>query len=183
MFRKLLSSAAALAVLGLLGFAQFASADDACDAGCGKTKCESVTETKIVKVHCYTSTCEEMCLCKGCLLQGLFKGWWPPQNYCGCNSGACAACDAGCDCAGCDKCSHPINRKFLVVKIKAHEETVRKCVPTCCATGCAAPAAVVPAPKAPEVIPAPKPADGKGVGEVLMIEEGAPGVAHTMPTR
>jgi len=185
MFRKFLSSAAAIAVFGLLGMSQLASADD-CDTGCCKKTCTPVTETRKVADRCYSVSCEEFCLPKCNLAHAWFRGWWPREDHCSCC--ATQACDKGCDdCGCCDKCGRVMTRRDLVVKIKVHEETVHKCVPTCCATGCcAAPAAAVPALPAPksEVIPAPKAAPApKGDSEVLMLEDGAPGVAHTMSAR
>jgi hypothetical protein len=175
MFRNLLHSAAAIAAFGLLGFSQVARAQDCdggcCNAGCCKTGCTSVPNVKKVKVHCYNDVCQDLCV-PGCdlhqLCSGLFKGWHC-VDYCGCHGNA--ACESGCgDCAE-GKCKKVhCQQKFLVVKVRTHEETGRKCVSDSCPAGSACttlPMQMAPPPppgKGPEAIPAPK--GNPGAGEV-----------------
>jgi hypothetical protein len=171
MFVKPLTSALAVAVLGLLTVTQIASADPG-DGGCCGKKCTSVPDVKKVAVRCYSDTCEDICLPSCCLSQfcsGLFRGWHCP-DYCGgghCGGGHCdsGACDTGCDSCSEGKCKkNHCPKKELVVKIRTHEEPTRKCVADVCpAGGCAAPVyqmAPPPPGKGPEVIPAPKGAPG-----------------------
>jgi hypothetical protein len=154
MVRKMLTSALAFAALGLLGFASLTRAgDDCCPT---KKTCESVTETKKVSKRVYDNECYDKCYPKcglSVFVTGLFKGWRTNDCCDTCNS--CASCEGKCACK-------PRNEKYLLIKIRTHEECVHKCVPVeqCCTTGCeAAPAA--PAGPKPEIIPAPK-GDGKG---------------------
>ena len=161
MFRNLLTSTAAIAALGLLGFCQVARAQDCCGSGCCDTGCTSIPNVKKVKVHCYTDECHDHCVA-GCdfhqLCNGLFKGWHC-VNYCGCN-----ACETACDECGEGKCKKlHCQQKFLIVKVRTHEEIGHKCVPTCCPSTCGASVIEMapPGPK-PEVIPAPKGNVGDG---------------------
>ncbi len=99
-------------VLGALASAAVASdrlhPNRANDCDC--KVCQPVSEVKKVPVRVYTSVCDDFCLLRPSFLGGLF-----------CNQ----------DCAGCKdaRCGPVHTKKFLVVKIRTHEECVTKCVP------------------------------------------------------
>ena len=97
------------------------------DAGCTKTVCRPVCETKTVTKRVYAERTEEFCLpCS--FLHCLFP------SKCG--------------------CSHVRTRKLLILKLQKCEVPVKKCVPvqvpacTTCAPACSAPCATC-APTAP----------------------------------
>lgn len=163
MFVKPLSSALAIAGLALLGVAQIASADAGDGGCCGKKGCTSVPDVKKVAVRCYSDTCEDLCVPKCSLSQfchGLFRDWHC-KDYC-----AGGHCDGGGGDAGCGECPKSKCKKMhcpqktLIVKIRVHEEAVRKCVPTCCPDGAACTVPPPPPGPRPEAIPAPKGAPG-----------------------
>lgn len=82
-----------------------------CDAGqCqGECKvCQPVTEKKKVSKRVYSSVCEDFCLPRCTFLGGLM--------------GSCEECKEA-------RCGPVHTKKYLVVKIRTHEECVTKCVP------------------------------------------------------
>jgi hypothetical protein len=160
MVRKMFTLALAAVGLGMLGLTAVARAGDCCDdcGSCRKQKCDqccSVTETKNVSKRVYDSECKPLCMphCTlKCVAHSLTSGWKTPSD---CDGPPC--CD---DCNACG-CKKVCKQKFLIIKIKHHEECVHKCIATepCCPATCEfAPA--MPAPKG-EPIPAPK-IEGKG---------------------
>ena len=144
--RRLFS--AALALAGLIGMSRLAGADElpvvaGCPDACVEKVCRPVVETKTITKPVFTSVCEEVCepRCWSC---GLF--------------GRCSSCGPDHSCV-----MH--TRKFLVVKLRKHEECVNKCVvdytPSCttCAPGYAPAPSMVPQMEikpAPEPLPLPK---------------------------
>jgi hypothetical protein len=158
MFRMMHITAAAVAALGLLGFTSMARAgDDDCSSGhCRKRhcdQCESTTETKKVAKRVYDDECKDLCV-PACSLKGhcLFHGW-----KCEKHNDCAADCPEECKEGRCKKLH--CKQKFLIIKIRYHDECVHKCTANeCCATSCeGAPAA--PAGAKPESIPPPKPGD------------------------
>jgi len=159
MMRKGMARALAAAICGLLGLAPTASGGDliggdCCPAPCGKKVCCPVEETKTVSKTCWTYHKKDFCL--PCSMLGMLLH----------------RCDCGKAC----------HRRVLVMKIRKHDEPVKKCIPVepdChapCAPGCGggapgAPATVLTAPwpppgamiqpgthpAGPEALPPPKP--------------------------
>ena len=127
MIRITLRSMLLLAALGIAGLAASARADNPanCDAGC--KVCCPVTEMKKVTKRVYSDTCEDFCLPRSSFLGGLFHK----------------------DCAECKEasCGKVRTKKYLVVKIRTHEECITKCVPT--PSGAAPAPAAVPLPVKP----------------------------------
>jgi len=105
-----------------------------CDDGCGKV-CRAVTENRKVITRVYCSEREDFCLPKCSVFGSLFGGK-------GC--GECGECGA------CGECGRMRKKKYLIVKLKPHEECVIKCVAeSACTPACTpglAPASVPPAP-------------------------------------
>lgn len=120
MSRKFWTRARTLVALGLLAITQIAVAGDypeivagCCPAGSCRKVCRPTVESKKVSTRVYDSACEDFCLPKCSLFGGLF-------GHKGCRGdGADSACA---------KCEHPRMRKYLVVKIRHHEECENKCV-------------------------------------------------------
>lgn len=155
MNRKILTARLALAACGLLGIASFGYAGDCsvivesgCADGCGAKVCRPVVETRKVGKRVYDDICEDFCLPRCSLFSGLFG-----HKNC-CDEGHCAAC------------GNVRTKKYLIVKIRNHEECVNKCVveQACCqpAAPCCVPATGIPAavplmnpPTAPRAMPAP----------------------------
>ena len=133
--------ASVLAILGLLGLAQFAAAQApvigaGCADACPEKVCHRVPEMKTVVDRKYDDVCEDYCRprCPGFF--GHFGG--------------------GCDCANGD-CGSVRTKKYLLIKISRHDEPASKCVVEVAAPACAAPCygpAPVMAPPMPQ--PAPK---------------------------
>jgi hypothetical protein len=89
----------------------------ACPAPC--KKCVPTTKTKTVTKVEYGSGCEDFCLpnCSGMMFGGCGKK--------SCDS--CNDCQTGCNDGTCHKCGKVKTRKYLIMKVKKHEE----CVPSC----------------------------------------------------
>jgi hypothetical protein len=109
------------------GFATAASAGDKLlpvrgESGDCKV-CQPVTETKKVATRVYTKSCEDFCLPRCSFLGGLF-------------------CRSNCDECKELKCGPVRTKKYLVVKIRTHEECVTKCVPK---PSCETPVPIPPA--------------------------------------
>jgi hypothetical protein len=162
MFFTTLRWAVPAVALTLLGLAQLGAADgpvlcDACPPACCKKGCEPRVETKKHAKRVYDDTCEEFCLPKCSLAafcNGLFSGWKCNHHDCHHHSAGCA------DCESCTRCEHrPRTRKYLLVKIRHHEECHTKCVPVlkCCPDELPCDGAIpgMAPGKAPEPIPAP----------------------------
>ena len=143
MTRKLITLLLSLAALGLLGLGQIALAADPpgvveayCGDACSHKVCRPTVDTRQVPKRVYDDTCEEFCLPKCSLFGGFFR--------------------KGCDGDGaCGSCEHPHKRKYLIVKIRYHEECVNKCV---LEEHCPAPPpCVLPAPSVPASATQPMP--------------------------
>ena len=139
----------------------------ACEAPCLKKVCVPEQATRTVEKRVYGDVCEDFCVPK-CTFGGGFGGFLHHKHDdCGaCGPDGCG--HGGCEDGNCAECGKHIRvRKFLVVKIRPHEECYTKCnvaYEAPCAHGaCEAPAgcagAVVapPAPTPPvEKVPPPK---------------------------
>jgi hypothetical protein len=120
-----------LVMLGSIGLVASASAGDKLLAGHGDggdcKVCQPVTETKKVATRVYTNSREDFCLPRCSFLGGLF-------------------CRSKCDDCKETKCGPVRTKKYLVVKIRTHEECATKCVPK---PVCETPIQLAPAAKAP----------------------------------
>ncbi len=170
MIRKLILTAAAVALVCLMAATRTANAGD-CAAGCApaapaccdsgmKKVCQPISDVKKVNKVVDSQGCEDFCVPHCSLTGGLFK--WPKKKGCAeqpeCNTaGTCDSCANG----NCAKCGKVHTRKYLVIKVKTHEECVTKCVvgyePCNTAKTCELPCAVKPC-ETTGIIEAPSPA-------------------------
>src|SRR5438309_1299336 len=123
MMRKVYTTG--LLIAGLFGLAQLAAAQAPvvgygvpCPDACPEKVCHRVTENKTISVRKYDDLCEDICYPR-CGFFSLFGG----------------CCD---DCAD-GKCSAVRTKKYLLVKIRKHDECVSKCVPSVAEPACPAP--------------------------------------------
>jgi hypothetical protein len=130
--------------------------------------CVPTTKTKTVEMTCYRSRCEDFCLPRcSCRLTPCHR---TPHCWDGnCDGGKCGCNDCGnnCggDCEGCRNCGKVRTRKFLVIKVRKHEEcipaceVVHECAPTCggCPTvyGCGTSTVIVEPVRPTERLPNP----------------------------
>src|SRR5262249_2964033 len=117
MVRSLMAATLVLAILGLVGLAQTALADDGkcCAPDCMKKVCVATTEIKKVDKRCFSSTCEDFCV-PHCSMHG-------HGHKHGCDK------DCGPQCPTCPKCEHKVRtKKYLVVKVKKEDQCVTKCL-------------------------------------------------------
>ncbi len=137
LIRHSLPAALAIGTLALFGLARNVGAADpvivqggcgptgpavCCDDGCHKV-CQPTVETRDVAKRCYGSRCEDFCLPKCSSLLGKCFGF----------SGCSGCCGGG----ACHDCEKPRTRKYLILYVRHHEESVPKCVvvdqrPTAC---------------------------------------------------
>jgi hypothetical protein len=107
------------------------SADGCCAAeGCCQEKvCVPTPVKKKVVLRHYGEKCEAFCVCKPTFLGGLFnlQEALEKDRYLYVGRGPCdQECqDAGCGCCG--NCGHPRVKKYLLIKLRTHEECEIKC--------------------------------------------------------
>ena len=142
MIRKLFTSG--LLIVGLLALVRVAAAQAPatgygcpCPDACPEKVCHRVTENKTIAERKYDAVCEDFC--------------YPRCGFFSLFTGGCGDCADG-------KCSCVRTKKYLLVKIRKHDECVSKCVvgyeaPACpapCPAPCYPPTPVMP-PPAPKV--------------------------------
>lgn len=153
LIRYSIPAALAIGTLALLGVTRTVGAADpvivqgdcgrtgpavCCADGCHKV-CQPTVATRDVAKRCYGSRCEDFCLPKCSSLLGKCFGFSGCSDCCG--GGACHDCES------------PRTRKYLILYVRHHEESVPKCVvveqcPTACVP-CPPPYPMQPAPAPP----------------------------------
>jgi hypothetical protein len=143
--------------------------DGACavDGCCQEKMCVPTPTKKKVVLRHYDDKCEDFCVCKPTFLGGFInlrealekdRNLYVGRGPCDQNCDECGGC--GC----CGNCGCPRVKKYLLIKLRTHEECPNTCqiAPSVCegapAVVPAAPAVVpaAPMPKAQERLPAPK---------------------------